>query len=164
MALWHAPEQLFAKHQVAAFFYGPDFTSFTHDTQERFWTLLRRSRPITASCPRGEACDALRVKSLPLRSFDRCLGGWQPRAAQHIFCVMRPLGSSSSQPVGPDRPEADPKGEGNRRRLVRHLEEAMHPFLAYFVASVMMKLPPAGLWDRFLRWALWGEHGELSYC
>jgi hypothetical protein len=142
MALWHAPEQLFAKHQVAAFFYGPDFTSFTHDTQERFWTLLRRSRPITASCPRGEACDA----------------------AQHIFCVMRPLGSSSSQPVGPDRPEADPKGEGNRRRLVRHLEEAMHPFLAYFLASVMMKLPPAGLWDRFLRWALWGEHGELSYC
>jgi hypothetical protein len=39
----------------------------------------------------------------------------------------------------------------------------MHPFLAYLAAAIVMKLPSPGLWDRFVRWLLWGEHAQQSY-
>jgi hypothetical protein len=39
----------------------------------------------------------------------------------------------------------------------------MHPFLAYLAAAIVTKLPPPGLWDRFVRWLLWGEHAQQSY-
>jgi hypothetical protein len=36
----------------------------------------------------------------------------------------------------------------------------MHPSLAYWAAALVTKLPPAGLWNRFVRWLLWGEHAR----
>ncbi len=39
----------------------------------------------------------------------------------------------------------------------------MHPYLAYCLAAIVTKLPSDGLWSRFVRWAFWGEHAQLSY-
>ena len=39
----------------------------------------------------------------------------------------------------------------------------MHPYLAYWAAALVTKLRADGLWGRFVRWALWGEHAQLSY-
>src|SRR4051794_27342288 len=40
------------------------------------------------------------------------------------------------------------------------LEETMHEFLAQVAGSLAMKLPPPGLWSRFVRWAVWGKHAQ----
>jgi hypothetical protein len=40
------------------------------------------------------------------------------------------------------------------------LENVMHPYLAYWAAALVTKLPPADLWNRFVRWFLWGEHAR----
>jgi hypothetical protein len=36
----------------------------------------------------------------------------------------------------------------------------MHPYVAYLTAALMIKLPPPGLWNRFVRWFFWGQHGQ----
>jgi hypothetical protein len=40
------------------------------------------------------------------------------------------------------------------------LEETMQEFLAQVAGSLAMKLPPPGLWSRFVRWAVWGKHAQ----
>jgi hypothetical protein len=52
--------------------------------------------------------------------------------------------------------------KGNARPLNR-MGKAMHPYLAYWAAALVIKLPSDGLWGRFVRWAFWGEHAQLSY-
>jgi hypothetical protein len=39
----------------------------------------------------------------------------------------------------------------------------MHPFIAYLAASLVLKLPRPGLWERLVAWAFWGEQAQLSY-
>jgi hypothetical protein len=36
----------------------------------------------------------------------------------------------------------------------------MHPFFAYLLASLIMKLPASEQWNRFVRWVLWGQHAR----
>jgi hypothetical protein len=36
----------------------------------------------------------------------------------------------------------------------------MQEFIAQVAGSLVLKLPPAGLWNRFVRWAFWGKHAH----
>jgi hypothetical protein len=40
------------------------------------------------------------------------------------------------------------------------VEEIMHQFLAQVAGTLAMKLPPSGLWNRFIRSVLWGQHAQ----
>jgi hypothetical protein len=71
--------------------------------------------------------------------------------------------TSRREPIGhrPIRKEKGTAGELSRWNLL--LETAMHPFLAYLAASLVLKLPRPGLWERLVAWAFWGEQAQLSY-
>jgi hypothetical protein len=78
----------------------------------------------------------------------------------HLWSAQGLCSSSSTsrrEPIG-HRPIRKEKGTSAVRTGI--LEEAMHPFLAYLAAALVMKLPSPGLWSRFVRWLLWGEHAQ----